>query len=166
MCKVITWVTVIIRCATTKNIYVWWCVCNSSVSKGCKSFSYKKNVCLYWQYWEDNSWIWLCIIFFLHHNKCHGVSNHRCLDCLPNRLFRSRSKKTSKLRFTGLCEGNPPVTGGLPSQRASNAENVSIWWRHHDIGMYSTIINFWSFLVDTVYHDAFKSHLFSLWVII
>ena len=32
---------------------------------------------------------------------------------------------------TGLCEGNLPVTGELPAQRASNAENVSIWWRHH-----------------------------------
>ena len=40
-------------------------------------------------------------------------------------------KKTLKLRVTGLCEGNPPVTGGFPSQRASDAENVSIWWRHH-----------------------------------
>ena len=26
---------------------------------------------------------------------------------------------------------NPPVTGGFASQSASNAENVSIWWRHH-----------------------------------
>ena len=32
------------------------------------------------------------------------------------------NKKTSKLRFTGLCEGNPLVTGGFPTQRASNAE--------------------------------------------
>ena len=31
-----------------------------------------------------------------------------------------------------LCEGNPPITGGFRSQRASNAENVSIWWRHHE----------------------------------
>ena len=35
-------------------------------------------------------------------------------------------KKTSKLRLTGLLEGNLPVTGELPSQRASNAENVSL----------------------------------------
>ena len=35
------------------------------------------------------------------------------------------------LRVTGLCERNPLVTGGFPSQRASNAEKVSIWWRHH-----------------------------------
>ena len=27
--------------------------------------------------------------------------------------------------------GNSPVTGEFSSQRASNAENVSIWWRHH-----------------------------------
>ena len=39
-----------------------------------------------------------------------------------NRLFRRRSKKTSKLRVTGLCEGNSPETGEFPTQRASNAE--------------------------------------------
>ena len=26
-----------------------------------------------------------------------------------------------------------PLWGEFPSQRASNAENVSIWWRHHEI---------------------------------
>ena len=65
------------------------------------------------------------------HNERDGVSNHRHLDCLLNRLFWRRLKKTSKLRVTGLCEGNSPVTGEFPSQRASNAENVSIRWRHH-----------------------------------
>ena len=50
---------------------------------------------------------------------------------LRNRLFRCRSKKTSKLRVIGLCEGNPSVTGGFRPQRGSNAENVYIWWRHH-----------------------------------
>ena len=48
-----------------------------------------------------------------------------------NILFRCRSKKTSKLRVTGLCEGNSPGTGEFPAQMASNAENISIWWRHH-----------------------------------
>ena len=32
-----------------------------------------------------------------------------------------------------LIFGNPPVTGGFPSQRASYVENVSIWWRHHEM---------------------------------
>ena len=53
---------------------------------------------------------------------------YRRLDCLLNRLLRCRSKETSKLRVTGLCKGNSPVTGEFPSQRASN---VSIWWCHH-----------------------------------
>ena len=56
------------------------------------------------------------------------------LHCLLNCLFRRRSKKKSKLPITGLCEGNSPVTGEFPSQRASNAENVSIWQRHHESG--------------------------------
>ena len=34
---------------------------------------------------------------------------------------------------TGLCEGNSPVTGEFPSQRASNMENASLWWCHHEI---------------------------------
>ena len=45
---------------------------------------------------------------------------------------RRRSKKTSKLRVTGLCAGNSSVTGEFLAQRVSNAENVSIWWRHHE----------------------------------
>ena len=48
------------------------------------------------------------------HNEGNGLSNHRRLDCLPNRLFRRRSKKASKLRVTGLCKGNPPVTVDSP----------------------------------------------------
>ena len=48
------------------------------------------------------------------------------------RLFRRRSKKTSQLRVTGLCAGNSPGTDEFPAQMASNAENVSIWWRHHE----------------------------------
>ena len=65
------------------------------------------------------------------HNERNSVSNNWRLDGLLNRFFRRRSKKTSKLRVTGQCEGNSPVTGEFPSQRASNAENVSIWLRHH-----------------------------------
>ena len=64
------------------------------------------------------------------HNGRNGISNHQPHDCLLNRLFECRSKKTSKLRVTGLCEGNSPETGEFPVQRASNAENVSIWWHH------------------------------------
>ena len=44
---------------------------------------------------------------------------------------RHRLKKPSMLHLTGLRVGNSPVTGEFPAQWASNAENVSIWWRHH-----------------------------------
>ena len=67
------------------------------------------------------------------HNRRNSVLNHQPHHCLLNRLFRCRWKKTSaKLRVTGLCAGNSPVTDEFPEQMASNAENVSIWWRHHD----------------------------------
>ena len=81
------------------------------------------------------------------------VSNHQSGDCLLNRLFMCRSKK--KLHVTGLCAGNSPVTGEFPTQKASNAENVSIWWRHHgEIWCYicihsdliQTISYYWSFV--------------------
>ena len=65
------------------------------------------------------------------HNGPDCVSNHQPHDCLFNRLFQHRSKKTSKLRVTGLCAGKSPGTDEFPAQRASYAENVSIWWRHH-----------------------------------
>ena len=53
--------------------------------------------------------------------------SHQPHDCFLKHLFMRRSKKTSKLCVTGLCEGNSLVAG-----KASKAENVSIWWRHHD----------------------------------
>ena len=59
------------------------------------------------------------------HNGLDDVSNYQRLDCLLTRLLGRRSK----LRGAGLCEWNSPVTGEFPSERASNAKNISIWWR-------------------------------------
>ena len=70
------------------------------------------------------------------HNEHDGVSNHQPHNCLLNCLFRRRSRKTSKLRVTGFCEGNSPVTCEFPTQRASNVENVSIWWRLHYVSCF------------------------------
>ena len=73
------------------------------------------------------------------HNGRDGFSNHRRLGCLLNRLFRRRSNKISKLRVTGLCEGNPPATGGFPAQRSSNAKDSNAegsTWRHHVSGIH------------------------------
>ena len=65
------------------------------------------------------------------HYERDGVSNHLRLHCLRNCRSRRRSKNTSKLRVTGLCAGNSPVTGEFPAQKAGYAGNVSIWWRHN-----------------------------------
>ena len=50
----------------------------------------------------------------------HGVPDHRPFECLLK------------------SEGNPPVTDGFPSQRASNAENVSMCASSHDQAPYIT----------------------------
>ena len=69
-----------------------------------------------------------------------SVSNHQLHDCLLNRSIRRRSKKASKVRVTGLCAGNSPGTGEFPEQMASNAECVSIWWRHYYIKCYPILV--------------------------
>ena len=89
------------------------------------------------------------------HNECNGVSNHQHHDCLLNRLFGCRLKKTSKLRFTGLCAGNSAGTGEFLAQMASKAEDVSIWWRHHVVTLIHDVnksthemtINYWGMSV-------------------
>ena len=63
---------------------------------------------------------------------------------------RRRSKKTSKLCVTGLFDGNSPVTGEFRAQRASNAENVSIWWRHHGLK------EAWAELLQTTFWNVFS----------
>ena len=60
-------------------------------------------------------------------NERDGVS-----DCLLIRLFKAQIKENIK---AGLA----PVTGEFPAQRASNAEKVSIWWRHHE--PHDTLLN-------------------------
>ena len=66
------------------------------------------------------------------HNERAGVSNHQPHDCLLNRLFRRRSKKSSKFRVTGPLCGEFTGTQWIPRTKASDEENVSIWWRHHE----------------------------------
>ena len=42
-------------------------------------------------------------------------------------------RKYQSSAWLAFCKGNSPVTGEFPAQSASNAENISIWWRHHAI---------------------------------
>ena len=66
-------------------------------------------------------WMFQCSLQW-RHNEHDGVSNHQPHHWLLNPLFRRRSNKTSKPRFTGLCVGNSPMTGEFAAKMASNAE--------------------------------------------
>ena len=94
------------------------------------------------------------------HNERDGVSNHRPHDCLPNRLFAQRSKKTSKLRVTGLCAANSLGIGEFPEQMASYAVNISIWWRHHGPERYLVATeHLWTMRTKTRSNSLMKSTL-------
>ena len=96
------------------------------------------------------------------HNGRNSVPNHQPHHCLLNLLFRRRSKKTSKLRVTGLCAWNSPMAGEFPAQMASNAENVSIWWRHHDIWWWrydvETFPYYWSLVIGIITKKDQNAH--------
>ena len=67
---------------------------------------------------EDNDWKYLMErignSLQWRHNGGYGISYHQPHDCLLNRLFRRRSKKTPKLRVTGLCAEKSPATSEFP----------------------------------------------------
>ena len=116
-----------------------------------------KQLVLFWIYNSmSNPVCCKCITLQWSHNECDGISNRQPYDCLLRCLVRRRSKKTSKLRITGLCEGNSPVTGEFPAQRASNSEKVSIWWCHHDPCM--KLVQYNKSLVSTVDTDGLVLH--------
>ena len=56
-----------------------------------------------------------------------GVWRNRQLGCLFNYLIML-TKKALKLRIADSLWGEPPATGGFPSQRAGDVETVSMSW--------------------------------------
>ena len=74
---------------------------------------YAQPLCTPWVLWSKSDVNWYQTLqkrAFVwssqwHHNERDGVSNHRRLKGLLNRLFRPRSKKISKLRVTGFVKG-------------------------------------------------------------
>ena len=100
--------------------------------------------CWYYIAENDKGVIWNTVLgnaLQWRHNGLDGVSNHQPHHRLLSHLFGPRSKKTSKLRVTGICAGNSPGTGEFPAQMTSNAENVSIWWRLHVVICCSVSVN-------------------------
>ena len=79
------------------------------------------------------------------------VPNRRRLDCFIKRLFRRRSKETSKLHIAGFCEVNSPVTGGFPSQRASKSGHVPF----DDVIIWCNSIGYLSYMLNA---ERYQSH--------
>ena len=52
------------------------------------------------------------------------LSQITSLTIVYSNVYSGADKKTSKLRVTGLCEGNSAVTGPFPSRRTSNSEKM------------------------------------------
>ena len=75
--------------STMKPLYIM-CICFLLIYPHGRTiialFLYQYSVSLQWRHYDRDS-----------------ISNHQPHNYLPNRLFRRRSKKTSKLRVTGLC---------------------------------------------------------------
>ena len=79
------------------------------------------------------------------HNGCDRVLNHWHLDCLLNRLFRHRSKKTSKLCVKSLCEGihqwpvDSPHKGPVTRKMFQFDDTIMHcyqWWLVPEAGIY------------------------------
>ena len=70
---------------------------------------------------------WACSSIRWRHNGSNSVSNQPPHDCLLNRLFRSRSTKTSKLRVTGRKCFHLMASSCLPSK---GSHKVLVVWRH------------------------------------
>ena len=77
------------------------------------------------------------------HNLSDGVSNHIVSIVYSTVCLDSDQRNHQGSATLAICEGNSPVTGEFPLQRASNVENASIWWRHHEPSEYITYPPFW-----------------------
>ena len=89
------------------------------------------------------------------HNDHGGVSNHQPHSCLLNRLFRRRSKKTPKLRVTGLCAGNLPGPVNSPHKGPVTRKMVPF----NDVIMSKTSdLNFSNFNSITLKHKQSVPH--------
>ena len=73
------------------------------------------------------------------HNERDGVYNNRRFRYLSNRLFRHRSKTTSKLRVTVVSPHKGPIT-----------RKYSIWWRHHVLVLLTVHIGLITHIIHNV----------------
>ena len=70
-------------------------------------------------------------VFEAAYRRCLSIQWKNTPLYWPFVLGIHRSPVPSRLAGFSKKDDNSPVTGEFPAQRASNAENVSIWGRHH-----------------------------------
>ena len=71
--------------------------------------------------------------------SCHNAASGQNVNIMTfmlngsiivSRHYKNREEENIQVRhYWPFCEGNPSITDGFPSQRASNAESVSMAWR-------------------------------------
>ena len=116
--------------------------------------------------WNDERWLgtheleiaWKRVLhyFDLHLNKL----NYRPIECLFNSLFRLPTMKYQRSALLSLCDENP-LWSVVPTQKESNMENASIWWRHN--GLKDTMTAHVSFYaIYTLYYSNYITESESL----
>ena len=84
---------------------------------------------------------------FIHHDGCDGLIKQSWKSHYTNVIMSAMASQITSItivystiysgadqrKHQSFCEGNSPMTSEFPSQRASSAENVSIWWRYHEV---------------------------------
>ena len=79
--------------------------------------------------WGTCEWLFLSITMTSKYTQWRLKSP--ALRLFTQLFIRAQIKENIKAPRHWHCAGNSPVTGEFPPQMASNADNVSIWWRHH-----------------------------------
>ena len=88
------------------------------------------------------------------YNDHDGVSNHQPPGCLLNRLFRRRSKKTSKICVTGLCVGNSPGPVNSPHKGPVTRKMFPF----DDVIMRMTVLTHWGQdKMDDIFQTTFSN---------
>ena len=110
---------------------------------------------------------WLLAIIPTAHAR-YGISNHKQIDGLLNRLCTKQQRNQSPPLLL-FCEDNPTVIDWFPSQRTGKAENASMPWRHHvgygesNFAMNSTTFTLWSPWPVFSMWPGHPSHQWSPW---
>ena len=87
------------------------------------------------------------IPILLHHYKdvimSSMASQITSLTIVYSCVYSGANQRKHQSSASLACVLSSPVTGEFPAQRTSNAENVSIWRRHHDRGDFHMYMSRW-----------------------